>query len=146
MYYAFENHIYFFSSMTTYVFPNWHISFSLCMAINFETIHTCIYTKKKPIHMKCLSWQPHVFYICKPHFFFHIYDPLCIPHFADNFFANDYDIFITFHKYLFSYIYDHLWLLAQWIYFFFLIYSHIFWNCTYICIYNKTNVHEVFSW
>ena len=26
-----------------------------------------------------LSWKPQIFYICKPYFFFHTLDPLCIP-------------------------------------------------------------------
>ena len=46
MYYAFDNHIYSFSSMTTYVFAVWQTSFfSLNYVNNSDIVNMCIYTK-----------------------------------------------------------------------------------------------------
>ena len=50
-----------------------HILFSVFMPLTFETVHPCFNAHEM------LSWQPHIFYIWKPYFFFHIYAPLSIP-------------------------------------------------------------------
>ena len=42
----------------------------------FEIVHTCVHIHNAH---EVLSRQPQIFYICKPHFLLHIYDPLSIP-------------------------------------------------------------------
>ena len=51
-----------------------HIMFSAFMPIIFEIVHMCL------MPMKSKSWQPKLFYICKPFVFFHIYDPFKVFH------------------------------------------------------------------
>ena len=72
MYYAFGNHIYSLSSMTTYIFLAWQTYFIFCINTNNieNCSHMCIMPRK--------FWQPQPFYICMPYLFFHIYDPFCI--------------------------------------------------------------------
>ena len=67
-----------------------------------------------------LSWQPKIFYICKPYFFFGFYNPLSIPSlvvfiFFFFFFLQTprkfYCVTYTFHiwqTYEFFHIYEHL--------------------------------------
>ena len=47
-----------------------------------EIAHMCIYLQNTSAH-EVLSWQPQIFYIFKSYFFFHIYDQLWIPSWAD---------------------------------------------------------------
>ena len=61
--------------MNICVFFVWQTYFVFCIyANNFEKLYTHIYNAHE-----VLSWEPQILYICKPYFFFHIYDPLSIP-------------------------------------------------------------------
>ena len=55
-----------------------HILFPVFMSITLETVH--VYNSHE-----LSTWQPQIFYICKPYLFFHFYDPLWIPCLADIF-------------------------------------------------------------
>ena len=51
MYYVFGTHIYFFSSMTTYVFFVWQTDFcSLFMPRTFKIVHTCVSIQNTNVH------------------------------------------------------------------------------------------------
>ena len=55
MYYAFDKHIYSFSSMSAYIFPVWQAYFFfLIYASTFEIVHTCVSVKNTKGH-KVLS-------------------------------------------------------------------------------------------
>ena len=82
------------------------------------TLYTHVYNSHK-----VLSLQPTISYICKWHFFFHIYDPLSMPCLAVTF---------VFCKYLRSHYCNLI-----------IFHMDIVHTCVYIQI---TNLHEVFSW
>ena len=80
MYHASDNHIYSFSSMTTYLFlfgRYVYISFSLFMPVTFEIVHT-LHLYKILMAMKCQVTAT-LFYICKLYLFLVFCDPLGIP-------------------------------------------------------------------
>ena len=56
-----------------------HILFSVLMPITLDTVKMCFNA------YEVLCWQPQIFYICKPYFFFHMYDPFSIPCLAVKF-------------------------------------------------------------
>ena len=56
MYYAFDNHIHSFTSMTTHLYLGWQtISFSLFLPVIIEIVHTCTYAMCQWHFYKCLS-------------------------------------------------------------------------------------------
>ena len=85
--------------LTTYVFLVWQTYFLLHIYGNiFEFVHTWVYIQKPNIH-EVLCWQPQIYYICKPIFFLHIYDPISIPSLAViSVFVNAYEVFTSIHK------------------------------------------------
>ena len=74
MYYAFDNYIYSFSSVTTYVFLVWQTYFFHYLCQKFLKLYTHVHVYKILMPMKCQ--------ICKPYFFTDIFDLLTIPHLA----------------------------------------------------------------
>ena len=108
-YYAFDNHIYYFSCMTSYVLLVWQAYFCFLMYANnfWNCWHMYLYKILMPI---CVKWQPEIFYIYKPYLFLHIYNPLTIPCLAiifvlckclSSFYCNSYFIVAG---YIFSFI------------------------------------------
>ena len=82
MYCAFDNHIYSFLFMTTYVFPVWQTYFFFLIYANkFEIVHTCASIQNTSNPHEVFS-DSHKYLLCKPYFFLHIYDLLNIPHLA----------------------------------------------------------------
>ena len=78
MYYAYDNHIYSFSSITTYVFLDWQtFFFFLIYADTFEIVHTSLCIQNTNAY-KVLT-DSHKYFTFVSHIFIHIYDPLSIP-------------------------------------------------------------------
>ena len=124
--------------MNTYVFFVWQTYFVFC--INAKNLGNC--THMYNAH-EVLSWQPHIFYICKLYFSF----TLMIP-----------QVFLVWHPYLFLqmamkillhfikilhlaaiFVFSHLWAVMDSLvwqkYFLLLIYANNFGNCTQIYMY-----------
>ena len=86
MHYTFDNHIYSFSFMTSYVLLVWQIYFfSMTYANTFEIVHTCVCIQIINAH-EVLSDSLKYFTFCEPYLFIHVYDVLNIPHLAVIFF------------------------------------------------------------
>ena len=62
--------------MTTYVFLfHRHFSFSLCVPITFEIVHTCVTIQGTDGHE--VLRDSHIYiYICRPYLFLHLYEHL----------------------------------------------------------------------
>ena len=104
-------------------FTNAYDIFTTLNKIFKQKLHTCLHIQNT--NTQSVKWQSQIFYICKPYFFLHIYDPFSIPCWP-----------VIFVLYLFSNAYE---VLLQ-----FITISHL--TCMHMFIYTKTNAQEVFSW
>ena len=135
MYYAFGNYIYCFSSVTMYVFLVWQTYFVSITYVNYLGNCTHVYNAQ---HV--LSWEPQLFYICRPHLFFHIYDPWSIPCLALKFVLVLTPNLLTFQisqSCLFFHINEYSWIPCLAVIFLFFTYANNFWNCTYMYTYTE---------
>ena len=93
------------------------------------------------------KWQPIIFYICKPYFFLHIYDHLCLLCLAVIyvfFFANMWENFTATDQYFtFAAILFYFTPITTYVFLvwqtdsLFLIHAHNFWNYTHMYIYTQ---------
>ena len=121
-----------------------NLSFSSFMPITFEIVHMHIYAK----YSMAITWQPQIFYICKPYFFLHIFVPSCIsclvvifvlffPQIPIEVFTAIHKYF-TFMSYIWSLIYNGNFCISCLVtHFLFLNYACNVWNYIYMYIYTQ---------